>query len=444
MLQTEHAEGPEAWSVMVHLVGHHDLYLVFDAGTSTQITRPLSPAIWSAGEAAGKALGVATAPLHTEGDAVQLSPAACIGWKASDCARRLEVRGAAVDGEVIAKAHLAALRLPLLSAALAAQRKATPESWGRALIVVSTGSSGGVPSRGQCTRRAAEVMAECVRRSTWGEGLEVHALHFETESPHHFEGLAAFVRELDQMLAGYRRRVVARHGDAWASAFGVMLSVNTGPTPVIVGLVQGLAAYRPRLCAIAEARRWPPGASEAPWDAVVLDADGVRQGAAVDAASYDHDAPVARAIAEMWAWQSEYRAARPDRPDKSLVKGARAEEFFWFRKGAQEVLAVVVVRDPADPEVLRAFRGVNLEVSLPTGSLCAERNAIGTAVATHPQLTRKDVAAVAVLSLGAHPRLGPCGACLEWLRKMAEANPDLRVVTFADHENARVFVDSVG
>jgi cytidine deaminase len=39
--------------------------------------------------------------------------------------------------------------------------------------------------------------------------------------------------------------------------------------------------------------------------------------------------------------------------------------------------------------------------------------------------------------------LGPCGACLEWLKKLAEVNPDFRVVMFEDTSCSNVFVRSV-
>ena len=45
------------------------------------------------------------------------------------------------------------------------------------------------------------------------------------------------------------------------------------------------------------------------------------------------------------------------------------------------------------------YRGVNMEVSLPTGSLCSERNAIGSALSEDPSLRRGDIKAVAVLTL---------------------------------------------
>ena len=73
------------------------------------------------------------------------------------------------------------------------------------------------------------------------------------------------------------------------------------------------------------------------------------------------------------------------------------------------------------------WRGMNVEVSMPTGTLCAERNAIGTALSMYPQALREDFRAVAVLSLSdAAPEnlnpLPPCGVCSEWLEKITEAN----------------------
>ena len=51
---------------------------------------------------------------------------------------------------------------------------------------------------------------------------------------------------------------------------------------------------------------------------------------------------------------------------------------FWLRKTKKPVLAVLLIQKPGERPKL--FRGINLEVSMPTGSLCAERNVIGTAL----------------------------------------------------------------
>lgn len=91
---------------------------------------------------------------------------------------------------------------------------------------------------------------------------------------------------------------------------------------------------------------------------------------------------------------------------------------------------------------------------MPTGSLCAERNAIGNALASDPTVGRRDIRAVAVLSVKIDPAdesgdetsmnpLDPCGACMEWLRKIGEANPDFKVVTFSDNSCQKVLVTPI-
>ena len=158
-----------------------------------------------------------------------------------------------------------------------------------------------------------------------------------------------------------------------------------------------------------------------------------------------------------------------------------------------------------------------MEVSMPTGSLCSERNVIGTALAADHTLHRQHIRMIAVLSVtlkpsfptvalatGSNVSLGasvaavineqprplkrikygngivgsvngtdntspvlspmpggrpssvmkhrgeaglnptsPCGSCNEWLRKIAELNPDFKVITFTDETCEQVFINSV-
>lgn len=39
--------------------------------------------------------------------------------------------------------------------------------------------------------------------------------------------------------------------------------------------------------------------------------------------------------------------------------------------------------------------------------------------------------------------LKPCGACMEWLKKIAEVNPDFKVITFTDTRCEGVFIEDV-
>mmetsp|Transcript_19651 Transcript_19651/g.27791 ORF Transcript_19651/g.27791 Transcript_19651/m.27791 type:complete len:730 (-) Transcript_19651:183-2372(-) len=74
---------------------------------------------------------------------------------------------------------------------------------------------------------------------------------------------------------------------------------------------------------------------------------------------------------------------------------------FWLRKTKKPVLAVLLVEHPERGRIL--YRGTNMEVSMPTGSLCAERNVIGTALAANPDLKREYLSMVAVLAVPLAP-----------------------------------------
>jgi cytidine deaminase len=94
---------------------------------------------------------------------------------------------------------------------------------------------------------------------------------------------------------------------------------------------------------------------------------------------------------------NEMKAFRKDYIETLKSGGRNDVETFWLRKSKQPVLAVLLVEKPGGKYVL--YRGTNMEVSMPTGSLCAERNVIGTALANDPGLKREDLRMVAVLSL---------------------------------------------
>lgn len=82
---------------------------------------------------------------------------------------------------------------------------------------------------------------------------------------------------------------------------------------------------------------------------------------------------------------------------ETIAEGRGDIHQFWLRKTKKPVLAVLLVESPGKDPVL--YRGTNMEVSMPTGSLCAERNVIGTAFAADPSLKREDLRMVAVLAV---------------------------------------------
>eukprot|EP00435_Cladocopium_sp_Y103_P010567 s57_g2.t1 len=116
-------------------------------------------------------------------------------------------------------------------------------------------------------------------------------------------------------------------------------------------------------------------------------------------------------------------------------------EPFFHRKSGRVVLSLLHVEHEGKAQFVR---GINSEVSLPTGSVCAERTAIGNARAFFPNIIREQMKGIAVLEVPLlnnwdadvnHDLLNPlppCGACNEWLLKIGEKSPGFYVVTFQD------------
>lgn len=99
---------------------------------------------------------------------------------------------------------------------------------------------------------------------------------------------------------------------------------------------------------------------------------------------------VSKIVTEMIQFRKDFLEA--------VQVGSRSDlKKFWLRKTKKPVLAVLLVRKPDGTDIL--YRGTNMEVSMPTGSLCAERNVIGTALAQNPGLKREDLLMVAVLAV---------------------------------------------
>ena len=92
----------------------------------------------------------------------------------------------------------------------------------------------------------------------------------------------------------------------------------------------------------------------------------------------------------------------------------------WQKKSQQVYAAIVVVQTKRG---LDYVPGVNVEVSLPTGSLCAERSAIASAVAKYPYIEHKDFIEFYVKQIyPENKKAEPCGVCKEWISKIFYKN----------------------
>lgn len=430
-------------AVLVHNIGHHDLYAHLDSGdgppvfcrvkgiASRAFTKPLLDAL-EAGDVRLR---------HDEGIRTRLDPPSPLPWTVAKSRKRLDAFAGAAVG--LDQPGVLALCFPLVDAAV----ECVLSTGCRQLevILVSAGPRGEDREAGKSTEGVARLM-EC-HLGVRFPGVRVQRLHRDTAAPFSMQDTPEDMRELDARIRSVRRPIVDAYGEDWVRHFSVHLSVNTGTVSTLSSMLEGVRPHRPTLVHISDAYRWPVDEAGTPAlpNVELLDHDHFAQRPSMDASVVKEEA-VARAVEEMRRWAEDFRRLRPVRPGEVAGDGTRpdSEYGFWFRKGQKEVLSVLIVRDRTTG-VLQAHRAVNLEVSLPTGTLCAERNAIGTAFAAQPDMRRADIEAVAVLSLdaGLGPRLGPCGACTEWLRKVAEVNPDFRVVTFADLDCRRVFVEPI-
>mmetsp|Transcript_87208 Transcript_87208/g.241859 ORF Transcript_87208/g.241859 Transcript_87208/m.241859 type:complete len:388 (+) Transcript_87208:90-1253(+) len=131
----------------------------------------------------------------------------------------------------------------------------------------------------------------------------------------------------------------------------------------------------------------------------------------------DPRSPIGYAVRQLKVYYEDWRAAWQDP--------------FWHRKSHQVVLAVVVCR--CADGALVAHRGMNTEVSLPSGSLCAERAGIATAASQfHAAHT---IEAVAVLDPNnkINP-LWPCEVCQSWLAKLRDQSSAISIIAVSSSD----------
>ena len=158
---------------------------------------------------------------------------------------------------------------------------------------------------------------------------------------------------------------------------------------------------------------------------------------------------------EKWIIEKTFTRVRsladvPEQDDVYLLTQKMREYLRWYKKNPTEpffhrksgrvVLSLLHVEHNGKAEFVR---GMNSEVSLPTGTICAERAAIVRARTAFPHMMRKQMKGIAVLEVplvnwdktgqeDLNNPLPPCGACNEWLLKIAEESPSFYVLMYKD------------
>ncbi|CAH0481146.1 unnamed protein product [Peronospora belbahrii] len=198
-------------------------------------------------------------------------------------------------------------------------------------------------------------------------------------------------RELRPLLEAQRETLVDRCGEAWKAHFHVTIAYADGPPARLSALNASLRIYKPSYLHIWQLKTfW----HERKLSIVDVDFHSFEKiEASPLVAPSKADAMTQMIVHEMRAFRDQFLSAEG--------KGEVAS--FWLRKSRKPVLAVLLIEKPATeagerPKIV-VQRGMNCEVSMPTGSLCAERNAIGSALANDPTITRRAIKMIAVLGL---------------------------------------------
>lgn len=471
MRETETTQSPVMRCVL-HNIGHHDLYVeVYAVGDDDEGAptcrlgwcRPLSGSIAALGERLIDHLKMSESR-YMGHNALQLMKP--LSLEAGDLKFELNERSS--DGFISREIfellrgplELRSVYAPLIheitlshepmesdKSARSRQQEIRPKSLEEikrlSLILVTAG-------HGKSSPRAIAQVIKLIIERRWREHPELQSAPYEVSCEHvntNPHSIApSELLDLETRVLNEATCVAEEHDKDWRDLFQLYLSVSTGTTLMISAITLTFAEWSPVMQTIDKARRLlscTPSSPSRVYKPKERPLASIKEWVAVDESKLNHITTLA--VQELRSWRSSYVEQRPSRPKE--LQAYDSEAVFFHRKGLKEVLCVVVIEDRLGVEgergALIPIRGVNLEVSLPTGTLCAERNAISTALCRFPRLERRDIKAVAVLSLDPSPKLaklGPCGACQEWLRKVHEVSPGLRIISFGGPSAEEVFI----
>jgi cytidine deaminase len=182
----------------------------------------------------------------------------------------------------------------------------------------------------------------------------------------------------------------------WRNSMHVTLSFADGSPARTHAIQASLRSYRPTYFHFWQLKTFWHESKVVDDDIEVHSFETMETRPAVDADRV-RDPGLQLVVQEMRGFYQEMNAA--------LVSGNNDIHRFWLRKTHKPVLAVLLVQSSG--EAPRLYRGTNMEVSMPTGSLCAERSAIGSALAANPNLKRHDLKLIAVLAVPPPPPTPP-------------------------------------
>lgn len=244
---------------------------------------------------------------------------------------------------------------------------------------------------GNSTEAAGRLARKFLQRAA---DVEVVLLHSESNVFRYDENISFIRHELQPAIEQLRARVVGEDDD-WATRFKVSVSFADGAPARVSTIHRSLRPYRPTCVHV-----WQPKTF---WEYQVLTKDDVEvmpfevteTVPALPANEAEKD--VRRVLDETRRRALEFKRAVQQPNDMAR---------FWHRKSRRVVIAVLLVKRPPGSRLPDLYHATNVEVSMPTGSLCAERNVIGSALADDLTLHRSMLQIIAVLGMYLPPDAG--------------------------------------
>ena len=220
--------------------------------------------------------------------------------------------------------------------------------------------------------------------------VQVIHLHSTTNLFRYDENIIFVKRELVPLIDSIRDGLAEKFGSKWREMMRVTLSFADGSSARISAINQSLRYYRPDYMHFWQLKTFWSENIICEDDVEIHSFEEISTEPAVDIESdnYSLNPHVKLVIDEMVRFKEEFNRITNDCTDTDLAS-------FWLRKTRKPVLAVLLVQKG---DVVKLYRGTNMEVSMPTGSLCAERNVIGSALADNISLKREDLKYIAVYS----------------------------------------------
>ncbi len=249
---------------------------------------------------------------------------------------------------------------------------------------------------GNSTEGTAELIEAWLRQEY--PDVAVVRVHSTTNIFRYDENIGFVKNELLPLVEHYRDKTAERWGTEWRHKYHITISFADGSPARISAINAALRPYRPSFMHMWELKTFWHHAKMCLEDVELHSFEDIDTAPPVPLSHADARAQLV--AQEMLRFKEEVVA--------NYRQGLCGDlSTFWLRKTKKPVLAVLLVQKEGQPPIL--YRGCNMEVSMPTGSLCAERNAIGTALAADLTLKRRELKLVAVLSLSFHHQNGGGG-----------------------------------